>query len=92
MAETKEVRNAFSVQMLQDLNENGVNVPCTCSACGKIFVISYRVDGSYEYITEPCECETDFEPCDGYPSISEWLEKVKKIKEDITNGEMCMWP
>lgn len=50
-----------------------VTVEQECTCCGHRFVITYHEDGSYEYTTEPCECEySGFSPVDG-PSISQWL-------------------
>lgn len=49
---------------------------CTC--CGQKFPIKYYENGTYEYICETCECEGDFEPVDGEPSISEWLETLTR--------------
>lgn len=43
----------------------------TCTCCGKIFPVEYFENGNIEYIGEPCECECDFEPISGEPSISE---------------------
>ena len=47
---------------------------CTC--CGKIFSVRYLENGNIEYTDEPCECESDFEPISGEPSISEWMETL----------------
>lgn len=47
---------------------------CTC--CGKIFAVRYLENGNIEYMDEPCECESDFEPISGEPSINEWMETL----------------
>lgn len=49
---------------------------CTC--CRKIFAVRYLENGNIEYMDEPCECEGDFEPISGEPSISEWMETLIK--------------
>ena len=41
-----------------------------CNGCGAKFRIQYQDNGSYKYIDEPCECESDFSPVDDNPSIS----------------------
>ena len=51
-----------------------------CNECGKKFLVEYQEDGSYEYETEPCDCESDFSPSKGSPSMSQWLENLKKGK------------
>lgn len=48
-----------------------------CICCGQRFPIRYYEDGTIEYIGETCNCESDFEPIDGEPSISEWMETLK---------------
>lgn len=47
---------------------------CTC--CGKIFAVRYLENGNIEYMDEPCECESDFEPISGESSINEWMETL----------------
>ena len=47
---------------------------CTC--CWKIFLVRYLENRNIEYMDEPCECESDFEPISGEPSISEWMETL----------------
>ena len=49
-----------------------------CTNCNKRFPVRYFEDGSIEYVCETCECEGDFEPIDGEPSISEWIESLKQ--------------
>ena len=51
-------------------------VTCECEKCGTVFGVCYHADGSYEYANAPCECEADFRPINGEPSISEWLETL----------------
>lgn len=48
-----------------------------CTQCGKMFPLRYFEDGTLEYISDTCNCEADFEPINGKPSISEWLETLK---------------
>ena len=47
-----------------------------CMCCGKIFPVRYLENRNIEYMDEPCECESDFEPISGEPSISEWMETL----------------
>ena len=47
---------------------------CTCF--WKIFLVRYLENRNIEYMDEPCECESDFEPISGEPSISEWMETL----------------
>lgn len=51
-------------------------VVCECEHCGCTFDVCYLADGSYEYASAPCECEAEFHPIDGEPSIGEWLESL----------------
>lgn len=45
-----------------------------CCNCGDGFTVEYHADGTYDYVTPGCcECEADFRPADGVPSISAWL-------------------
>ncbi len=44
-----------------------------CNNCGARFKVRYMRDGTYIYIDEPCECDSDFSPVEGNPSMSEWL-------------------
>lgn len=46
-----------------------------CNCCGTTFRVQYYANGSYIYIDEPCNCECDFSPVDGAPSISEWIKR-----------------
>ena len=47
-----------------------------CSCCGHRFWVVYWEDGTYTYLDDPCECEGEFVPLG--PSISEWLEQIRK--------------
>lgn len=49
---------------------------CTC--CGQRFYVKYYENGTIEYTYKTCECESDFEPIDGEPSISEWIKTLKQ--------------
>ena len=51
-----------------------------CHSCGKHFYLKYHSDGTYEYVEEVCDCDTDFSPVEGELSISEWLEYLKNIE------------
>lgn len=46
-----------------------------CNCCGHEFSLMYWENGTYTYLDDPCECETDFSPLG--ISLSEWLEKLK---------------
>ncbi|MBQ6403317.1 MAG: hypothetical protein IJI27_05375 [Oscillospiraceae bacterium] len=48
-----------------------------CDCCGKVFTVRYHSNGTYDYVDEPCDCEANFSPVDGEPSISQWLEALK---------------
>ena len=48
-----------------------------CCSCGERFKVMYYENGWYDYIGTPCECESDFVPTDGEPSICEWIEYLK---------------
>jgi hypothetical protein len=49
-----------------------------CSVCGKRFPLRYFEDGTYEYISETCNCEAGFNPINGSLSISEWLDTLER--------------
>jgi len=49
-----------------------------CNSCGKRFRLKYEANGSYRYVDDPCECEDAFSPTNCSPSISQWLESLKK--------------
>ena len=48
-----------------------------CESCGKHFYLKYCSDGTYEYIGEVCDCESDFHSVEGEPSIPEWIDTLK---------------
>lgn len=48
-----------------------------CNCCGKHFYLKYCSDGTYEYIGEICNCEADFNPVEGEPTISEWMKTLQ---------------
>ena len=48
-----------------------------CEGCGSHFSLKYCADGTYEYIGDVCDCEADFHPVDGEPSMYEWIETLK---------------
>lgn len=50
-----------------------ITVMQECSCCGKIFPAIYSKDVSINY-TDACDCESDFHPVSGQPSIGEWLK------------------
>ena len=50
---------------------------CTC--CNKRFPVKYFENGNYEYMSKPCECESDFKPIAGEPSISEWIKQCNNV-------------
>ena len=57
-----------------------------CGQCGKIFPIKYFEDGSIEYTSDSCDCEAEFSPIEGQPSISEWLKRGnRKEKYEYAN-------
>lgn len=49
-----------------------------CNECGCEFDLVYWSDGTYTYLDDTCDCESNFSPVDGQPSLSEWLEQIKK--------------
>lgn len=55
-----------------------------CTQCGEHFPVRYLEDGTYDYIRSFCDCESDFVPIEGQPSISEWMESLTDEKEEIT--------
>lgn len=61
-----------------------IKVMQECEGCGKRFPIIYYENGSYDYCDgdeSPCECEEPFHLADGEPSLSEWVEKVRAIRD-----------
>lgn len=59
------------------MNKQYKEVPQVCNDCNSIFVIRYCSDGTYDYVSEPCECESEFHPVEGKPTFAEWLESIK---------------
>ena len=51
-------------------------VTMECEKCGEEFRVRYLHDGSYEYVEFPCDCDAEYHPINGEPSISEWLESL----------------
>lgn len=55
---------------------------CTC--CGKKFPAWYSYDTEKKTVeltyAKACECEAEFSPVGGAPSISEWTEYAKSLK------------
>ena len=47
-----------------------------CNECGVRFRVRYFYDGSYEYVDDPCECESGFSPVEGNLSISEFIKSA----------------
>lgn len=60
------------------MNRNNKQVKQECSCCGHQFDLMYWANGSYTYLDDPCDCEAEFHPVEGSPTISEWLEQVTK--------------
>lgn len=69
-----------------------------CSVCGHTFSLQYHSDGTYTYLSGPCDCEAEFHPLG--PSLSEWLEQIraghryydkfgKEIKAGMTLRHNC---
>ena len=60
---------------------------CTC--CGRKFRAWYRYDTdkktSEVTYNAACECEADFSPVGGAPSISEWTDTVKDYRPFVAN-------
>ncbi len=47
-----------------------------CANCGERFWLMYWADGTYTYMSDPCDCDADFFPLG--PSISEWIAGLEK--------------
>ena len=52
-----------------------------CQKCREKFPIAYFEDGTIKYISDTCDCEAGFNPIEGQPSLSEWLETIKENKD-----------
>ena len=50
-----------------------------CHDCDKEFIIRVYENGTYDYLTESCECESGFSPFSGELSISQAIEALKPI-------------
>ena len=56
-----------------------------CSKCGKTFHVFYNAEFDsagnfkyyYDYPVDACDCEAEFSPADGEPSLSEWAEQIR---------------
>lgn len=62
-----------------------------CEACGKEFMLRYRLDGTYEYIGEPCDCEAGFHPVGGELSIHEWVDTLYRMDKMVERLEELEW-
>ena len=63
------------------IEERTLAVEQVCECCGRHFWILYHEDGAYDYLDDrgdgPCDCEAEYHPVDGSPSLAEWLESLK---------------
>lgn len=50
-----------------------------CNECEQQFIIRVYKDGTYDYLTEPCQCESEFLPYDDELSISQVIETLKGV-------------
>lgn len=45
-----------------------------CENCGALFYVEYYSDGTYEYMNDVCECESEFHPYySNNPTLSEFM-------------------
>lgn len=45
-----------------------------CEGCGALFYAEYCSDGTYEYMNDVCDCESEFHPYySNEPSLSEFM-------------------
>ena len=51
----------------------------SCNECGSQFILRVYNDGTYEYLTNPCDCEGGFSPCDGELSISQIFDTLQPL-------------
>ena len=63
------------------MNEKYIDCLQECHACSKEFIIRVYQNGSYDYLTDTCDCESEFSPCNGELSISQCMEVLKPIYE-----------
>lgn len=54
-----------------------ITVMQECECCWITFPAIYSENGNIDY-SDACDCESDFHPVSGQPSISEWLESRKE--------------
>lgn len=52
-----------------------------CNQCGKEFYVVYHPNGYYDYCDDVCDCDSDFRPANGEPSITEYLKMRKDVEE-----------
>lgn len=46
-----------------------------CETCGALFYVEYCSDGTYEYMSDVCECESEFHPYySNRPTLSEFMQ------------------
>ena len=49
-----------------------------CESCGALFYVKYYSNGTYEYMNDVCECESEFCPySSNEPTISEFMLMFK---------------
>ena len=49
-----------------------------CEACGALFYVKYCSNGTYEYMNDVCECESEFHPhFSNDPTLSEFMSMFK---------------
>jgi len=53
-----------------------ISVTQKCHDCGQEFNVKYTSTGYYEYTEIPCDCEDNFSPINGQPSIEQWLAQL----------------
>lgn len=70
-------QHAAEAGMPDDEFKPAFEVEQECDSCGHKFTVNYRADGTYAYVNDPCDCEADFHPAEGLPSIREWLEALQ---------------
>lgn len=54
-------------------------------SCGALFYVAYRSDGTYEYMNDACDCESEFRTYSpDEPSLSEFMSM---LREGSSNGK-----
>ena len=49
-----------------------------CESCGALFYVTYCSDGTYEYMNDVCDCESEFHPYHSdEPTLSEFMSMFK---------------